>query len=263
MIIRTLPDHLQVCLQTDHAGLVGELASYFGAAPFSPVEPLSTVKLAADHHDDGWIEWEQEPCISPVTGQPFNFLNLPVESHIAIYRRAVQKALELHPYAALLVSLHGVGLYKKRYGFFPHLTFPPIPPESTALVNAFISEQEAIQAELRADLQPIEETLWTHYRWLQAWDMISVYICMKDPADGETYEIGVIPNSPHGPEHILTLSGVGSDTYTVRPWPFTQERIELDVPVRFVPSIRYPSDEAFRETFEASPTRRLPIILIK
>jgi hypothetical protein len=262
MIIRTGKERLRLVTQVDHAQLCTQLAEAWGGKHFAHPEPMGAVGLAARIHDQGWQDWDQQPRIDPATGRPYDFLTIPPDEHIAIYERCIRLAMEQHPYAGLLVSLHGVGLYQGRFGYMPALAAKEVDPAYVPLVDRFVAEQTTLQQELRADLQPEEQTLWTHYRWLQAWDALSVCVCLMDPSDGVTFPIGPVPHGPGGPDQPMVLQGAGEGIYTVSPWPFAMRRVDLEVPLRYVPNRAYESDADFLDEFDAAPTERLTVSLI-
>jgi hypothetical protein len=261
VIITHADGWLQVVLQTDHAALAGQFAAVWGAPPFRPADPFDPVVWAAEAHDDGWYEWEAAPRIQPETGLPFQFIYMPVADHIAIYERGVQLALDRHPYTGLLVSLHGAGLYRERYGFMPHLVFRKVDPADRPQVDRYLADQDRIQQRLLSRLNPDRTVLWTHYRWLQCWDLLSLYLCMKSPAEAGTYSLGRMPQYPGGPEVELLLSGDGGQAFVLDPWPFQVAELALEVPVRLVPDRPYSGDQEFRACFAAAAMRRQTVHL--
>jgi hypothetical protein len=262
MIIRTDSGRLRLVTQIDHAALAAQLADAWGGQRFAHPEPLAAIRLAALVHDHGWQEWDQEPRLNPATGRPYDFLTMPTDEHLAIYERCIRIAAEQHPYAGLLVSLHGVGLYKGRYGYMPTLEYKAVAPADQPAVERFVAAQETFQQQLIADLHPDETCLWTHYRWLQAWDALSVCLCLMDPADQGSFSPGPMPLKPGGPDEAIVLRGAGEGVYTVSPWPFAVRRLYLMVPVRYVPDRAYESEDDFLSEFDAAPTVPVSVSLI-
>lgn len=262
MIIRMEFGRLRITLQSDHGAVTGELARAWGGDRFCAPRPQGPVHQAAALHDDGWLDWEEQPRVMPDAGRPYDFLTLRPDEHVAIYERGIRLALEAHPYAGLLVSLHGTGLYRRRYGHMPHLVYKDVDPAFRAVTEAYVERQEALQQELLADLRPDPAALWTHYRWLQAWDLLSLFLSLSDPAEQPEMLLGVVPLSPGGPEVPLTVRGIGPGCYTVSPWPFARQHLEVVVPVRYVADRAYESDEAFQAAFAGAPTVSLTAALV-
>jgi hypothetical protein len=262
MIIRRERERLRIGLQPEHARLSGDFAQAWGGGLFHSVEPLAAVRLAADLHDEGWAYWERHPQIHPATGYPLSFTELDPPSHVDLYRRGINIALEAHPYAGLLVSLHGAGLHSKRYGFMDHLTFSAVEPEHEDVVQAYLGEQKELQQRLINELKPDQATLWTHYRWLQAWDLLSLMLYLADPADGESHLIGTLPHYPGGPESEHYLHGAGQGRFQLDPWPFEPDSLEVMLPVRYLPDRPYASNQDFQEAFQVSPTASVRLHLL-
>ena len=111
MIVRDQGESWQIVLQTDHADLAGALSEAWadrGARHESLV-------VAARRHDDGWAVWERSPLVDG-DGTPVAFLDVHVPAHLAFYRAGIAAITDEDPYAGLLVSMHGTGIYRQRYG---------------------------------------------------------------------------------------------------------------------------------------------------
>ena len=137
MIVRDAGDAWQVVLQTDHADLSGAFARAWSER--GPDHDALTI--AADRHDDGWAVWEQAPR-NDASGKPVNFLEVDVRSHLAFYRAGIAAVTEHDAEAGLLVSMHGAGIYRQRYGLDPALKLTRA-AERQAQVDDFVAEQEA------------------------------------------------------------------------------------------------------------------------
>jgi hypothetical protein len=180
MIVRDRGGDWQVVLQIDHADLSGALARAWadrGARHGS-------VEVAAKRHDDGWAVWERWPRLDAETGTPVNFLDVDVTSHLAFYRAGIAAITEQDPYAGLLVSMHGAGIYRQRYGRDLSLGLTRA-AEVQELVDAFVAEQEAAYDERIAAVGVSDDDRWRDYELLQLYDRLSLYFCMRDvEADG-------------------------------------------------------------------------------
>ena len=184
MIVRDLGDAWQVVLQTDHADLSAGLARAWRA----PL-PASLV-VAAERHDDGWAVWEQAPRVD-ADGKPVTFLEVDVRSHIAFYRAGIAAITEQDEDAGLLVSMHGAGIYRERYGLDPGLGLARA-AEAQDEVDAFVAEQEAKFAGEPGDRRG-------DYELLQLFDRLSLYFCMRE---GEAFELQGYELEPVAPWHI-------------------------------------------------------------
>ena len=184
MIVRDLGDAWQVVLQTDHADLSAALARAWR----TPIhEPLV---IAAERHDDGWAVWEQAPRLDP-DRKPVNFLEVDIRSHLAFYRAGIAAITEQDAGAGLLVSMHGAGIYRHRYGLDPGLGLARA-AEAQDEVDAFVAEQEAKFGGDPADRRD-------DYELLQLFDRLSLYFCMREgeEADFQGYRL-----EPVAPWHV-------------------------------------------------------------
>jgi Protein of unknown function (DUF3891) len=187
MIVRDLGDAWQVVMQTDHA----DLSAAFARAWAEPVSP--SLVIATERHDDGWAVWEQSPRVD-AGGKPVNFLEVDVRSHLAFYRAGIAAITEEDAGAGLLVSMHGAGIYRQRYGLDPGLGLARA-GELPAEVNAFVAEQEAKFGGAPGDHQ-------ADYELLQLFDRLSLYFCMRDVEGGEAAEVQGYSLGPVAPWHV-------------------------------------------------------------
>jgi hypothetical protein len=197
MIVRDAGDSWQVVLQTDHA----DLAAAFARGWADRGTRHDAVVIAAERHDDGWAVWEQAPRIDPVTGKPVNFLDVDVPAHLAFYRACIAAVSEQDAYAGLLVSMHGAGIYRQRYGTDPVLGLSRA-AEVQELVDAFVDEQESSHADWAAAAGVSDEERWADYHRLQLYDRFALYFCLRDVEAGEQGEILDYRFEPLGPWHV-------------------------------------------------------------
>jgi hypothetical protein len=225
MLHREEPDGLVVITQPAHAWITGQLARAWGNERMGAVEPWEEVCLAAEQHDLGWVAWEAAPTLHAGTGRPPTFMQMPRLTHLAIWSSAAAAMMLQSRYAALLVSMHGTGLYA---------AYDPTPDtaEERAAVVDFLAQQRAFQAALLADLRadPVYAAVATneHIRRNQhliaAWDRLSLALCMG------VRSRRVIDEVPTAAEPTsLTLTPLAGDTtrVVVAPWPFRTERVTL------------------------------------
>jgi Protein of unknown function (DUF3891) len=184
MIVRDLGDAWQVVLQTDHADLSAAFARAWGTLLPPPLV------VATERHDDGWAVWEQAPRLD-ADGKPINFLEVDIRSHLAFYRAGIAAITEQDEDAGLLVSMHGAGIYRQRYGLDPGLGLARA-AEAQDDIDAFVAEQEAKFGGVLGDRR-------RDYELLQLFDRLSLYFCMRegDEADLQGYRL-----EPIAPWHV-------------------------------------------------------------
>jgi hypothetical protein len=212
MIVRDRGDDWQVVLQIDHEDLSGALARAW--ADQGPAH--ASLATAAARHDDGWAVWERAPVVDE-SGKPVNFLDVDVSSHLAFYRACIAAVSEQDPYAGLLVSMHGAGIYQQRYGRDPSLGLSRA-AEAQELIDAFVAEQEEGFERRREQAGVSDGQRWRDYELLQLYDRLSLYFCLRDCENG-----GGEPVELQG----YTLELVAPWRVRMTPYPFG------DSPARF------------------------------
>lgn len=242
MIVRDAGDAWQVVLQTDHASLSGALAEAW--ADTGPRH--ASVVVAARRHDDGWAVWERSPLVNG-EGAPVNFLDVQVPAHLAFYRACIAAVTGEDAYAGLLVSMHGAGIYRQRYGEDPAMQLSHA-PAAAELVSAFVAEQEGGVPARLEQTGADDELRWADYRRLQAYDRLSLLFCLRDLAASGTFEVGAYAIEPRGPWRI-----------GVDPFPLTAAA-RLSLLRRLVPKRAW-TQEAFRAAFPAFPVERLELVV--
>lgn len=244
MLVRDTGDAWQLVLQTNHGELAGQFARAWSPRP----EPFRSLEVVARRHDDGWFLWERGPTLDP-DGRPANFLDVPVPLHLSFYRATIEAVCAEDAYAGLVLSLHGAGIYKYRYGLQGDLRMRYV-DDVAELAGAFVAEQEARADRLRAELGVEEDEAWRSYRLLQAWDRLSLYACLNDIDEGAP---GSIPSVPlDGDEATLELTPTGARRIAVDPYPFARAGETFDFERRTVPKRDWADDNDFREDFFAA-----------
>jgi hypothetical protein len=241
VIVRDVGDAWHVVLQTDHADLSSACARRW--AETGPRHP--SLVIAAERHDDGWAVWEQAPLIEAAMGRPLNFLDVQVPAHLAFYRAGIAAITDEDPYAGLLVSMHGAGIYRQRYGAQPELKLSRA-AEAMELVEAFVEEQESGYAARVAAIGVSDEERWADYRRLQVYDRFSLYFCLRD-VEREAEDIGG-----------YRLEPLGSGRVRMDPYPFDSDAERFSLLRRVLPKCPWALEE-FREVFFGTVPERLEI----
>jgi hypothetical protein len=263
MILRKYRGQFLVIRQTDHGRQCALFVRHWGSQAADRPAPYEPLLYAAAEHDNGWAEWEAHPTLDPSTGQPWQFVDLPAEQHLALYRRGIARSAAHDPYSGLLVSMHGVGLYNDRYGTWPRPVARPLNETQRALVAAYIADQEALQARLRqaAAADPryaacaTDQAIWRAYKLLQVWDRLSLQFCWRACTSGE---IAPAPLRADAPDETLICTGDGDLTLRISPYPFDRSPVDLPVAARLLPDRRYASTEDFLAAYDAAEPIELP-----
>src|SRR5437870_5603141 len=169
MIVRKQSnDGLLLIGQTDHSRFVGQLAAHWGNEHFAVPKPYVSMARAATFHDYGWLRYETSPQINPQSGEPYQFLQVPLgATQLEAYQWSLDWLAGIDEYAGLIINMHRTGLWRNRYETINHpggYNLRELTPE----VRQFINQNEAWQELERQRWDSAE--LQTNYRLMQVWD---------------------------------------------------------------------------------------------
>lgn len=260
-MILTRTDHgLLVVRQPEHGHQTGLFAGSWGNENIPPIEARrESILLASTHHDDGWSTWELHPTLDPDTEQPFQFHSLTPFEHIPLYRAGITRAAAIDPFAGILVSMHGVGLYNDRYGTF-RLVDQDLNTEERLLVAEFIQDMQVLQNGLAQTIDlntnghvSSDPEVHDAYLQLQVWDRLSLQFLYRLADDGV---ISPLPIG-NGTSVELHCRNAGAFQLLLQPYPF--EESEMCFPVRTItiPDRHYRTPEEFLETVRDTPERTI------
>jgi hypothetical protein len=285
MLVSGRDGRLLLIEQNEHGRVAGEICIHWGNERFARPARGDSLRVAAAMHDDGWREADGEPLFNEDHGRPLHFLEIEMFEHVPLYRRGMERVSQLDPYAGLLVSMHWTGLYRGRWGLQSGGVFRSAGTgEAAQLQDQTVTEQELEWLERKRDLMleeprsDFEIGLWHNYDLLQAFDLLSLYVCVANlaPVDGERAEtltdvlgaieqqpgprvIGAVPQRPGGARDDLVLTPTGEDVVAVEPYPFDQDELELTLSARGIPDRRYESPDAVRAALEQAE----PVTLVR
>lgn len=253
MVVRDGGNEWQVVLQTEHAELAGQFARAWSPRP----EPFKPLELVTRRHDDGWFVWERGPGLDP-EGRPANFLDVPVPVHLAFYKAAIVAVTEEDEYAGLILSMHGAGIYKHRYGYEEELAMRFV-DEAEQPAEQFVAEQEASYPKRLARLGIDDEEAWRGYKFLQVWDRLSLYACLNELDAPQPEAISPVPFD--GGETTLTLTPSGRSRVSVDPYPFATNPAEFTFERRLIPKRSWKDGAEFRRDFFATALTTATMIM--
>jgi hypothetical protein len=218
--------------QPAHAWVSGQLARAWGNDAFPAPSPREPFCLAAEQHDVGWADADLAPLLGD-DGRPLSFMEVPRLAHVAIWRGAAERLLAQSRYAALLVSLHGTSLYER----------VAVTPATESAIGSYLAEQRALQERLVDGLDPGEVD--RNRRLLLALDRLSLFLCY-----GSGSELEDVPGAAGAV--TLRLEPVGERRFTLAPWPFAPELVEVACEGRLLEG-SFGSEEELRTALEAAP----------
>ena len=210
-------------------------------------------------HDTGSANSEDYPFIHE-QGRPVSYWTVDADEHIELHRHGVRVAQTVHPYVALLISMHVVGIHRDRL----HIDTAPnrwhIPEAHTPKVNMFIAEQEALQAQLRVaaerqlgQLLPMDR-LMNDFKIFEFIDILSTQFSACGLGNRA---MNYMPDE-HGRSFTMTLERAGEWEFKVTPFPFAGTRFECPTVGRRVPKRTFAHHDDFRAAWYAAEPVLLP-----
>jgi hypothetical protein len=218
VILRADPRGTLLIGQPAHAWLSGQMA----AAWAWPFQPRDEVCLAALQHDIGMAGWDARPLLDPATGLPYGFSSMPRAMHVQLWSGASRLMVAQSGYAALLVSLHGTGLYERYVSAAERQAEP---------VRSYLEGEQRFQAAVIEALALDVAEVRRNAALVRCWDWLSLFCCTaagdagtfaEAPAESGQVELGVrwIEGDP--------------GRIAVTPWPFRLDRLALSVEARLL-----------------------------
>ena len=263
MIISENSEVYRLITQNDHGDLAGQFAAHWGNDKFCRLNPYQSMVLAAEAHDNGWWDWDIYPMVDE-QGAPIPFTRTPREFRSQFYGKGIDNVRSRDLYAGLIVSMHGVGLTKKRYG-----TMPTMVERQDEYSQRFVAEREPTHDEMLQTLRRSEQyasgsdekSIWLNYLMMQVFDRLSLFFCSNyditavsatgSHTAGKGYYGPSISPTPVkiGQECELKLRVSDRRTLVVEPYPFDESPLRISVRGKLIPRIVYKSQEEFRETY--------------
>lgn len=260
MMYRAIGDRLIAIPQPSHAWLSGQAMRAWGNAEFGNVTPFEDVCLGAEQHDIGWLPWEHAPTLKAETGRPHAFREMDIATHAALWTQGVETAAVLGRYPALLVSLHGSGLYR---GF----DLSAFDTAAVTVIRNFLARQDVVQRRLinRLAADPaytphVTPAATERNRLLvSAVDRLSIAICtgLADVAvRTDEVGLGIIRNVPGAGGAVdlrLTALDRACTKFSVSPWPFAVSAVTLFCEGILLPESRWSNETAMRQALHEAP----------
>jgi hypothetical protein len=272
MIVAEDDDRYRLVTQPDHSRQVGRIARHWGNDRVDAPEPRLPCVVAAEAHDNGWWEYDLQPHL--VDGKPAGILDPDSETWTEFYRRGPERVADMDPYAGVLVSMHGTGVKQQRYGWSESV------PDKSEAFGAFIDDQEQFQRDRMAEMADTERfgayataaerdglatiqagdahefgadppRIWTNYRLLQTWDMLSLYCCRSNSLSAS--RITGVPGGPDGETTTLSLEPTDERTVRIDPYPFDTAPLSVPVEGRLLDKPVATESNLFDAYYQADP----------
>lgn len=253
----------------DHAQLAGKFAERWGNDRFLAPEPREHVLRGVHRHDDGWILRDAAPQITrqgkpsaysvELVGKYSAFEEIDLQDYLAVRDRAVRLIAAEDPYAAVLISMHTYNLLTA------HADRSTIAPDQLPLLDRFLEDQKAFQAEMRAriaahpNLAPkykTEEAIYDHFRLLQACDYISLLTCVDFRHPADLLHPLPLRDSGYSPVRIMA---VAERHFVLDPYPFAEPSLTFSFPARHIKGKIFSSSADLQKAFNEAPVETLSV----
>lgn len=263
MILREQDGRLLVFRQTDHALLSGAFARGWGSVALPSLERRRSVLVAAARHDDGWAEWELAPRVR-ADGRPVDFIGIPVDEHVPLYRRGIDLVEDEDDYAGLVASLHGERLYTKPFhpGMDPRIDH--LQGGDAQLAQDYVAGERTRQGRLVAQVgeadgvaaEAVREQAEEAWRLLQVWDRLSLLVCMQDLATEPSQSLPSVRGSD-GQDIAIEARGSRDGALLLDPYPLASDPARFSIEASVLEATTWADDASFREDYRTAP--RVPV----
>jgi hypothetical protein len=249
VLLREEGDAVIAIGQASHAWISGQLARAWGNALFAAPDPYEEVCLAAEQHDVGMAEWDLRASLNPRTGLPYSFLEIPLQTHLALWTAAPAKLLTQSRYAALLVSMHGTALNERR-------DLGKLRPQERELVASFLEAQRDRESRVAAQLAVDASELARNQRLVWTWDSLSLAVCLR-------WTTLALHDVPDGRGHVeMTLTSLTAERFALEPWPFAGERVDVHCEGRLLDAT-FESEDDLHRALDVAPLVGLKFTLAR
>lgn len=244
MIRRPYQDGYLLITQPAHAWLSGQLAQHWGYDETSCPHPYQSVVIGTTMHDSAWLEKDNQPILN-ADNQPLNFIEPELDTVEGMYGRCVSNAMQIDPYAGVLVNRHVQTIYhsRKTHKRDPIERLQPLLDELKTQENDAIAQMKTHPLYQ----QYIDEPILNHnYRILRTCDLLSLFVCGAFPAR----TISDVPFR-YGQAFIdLHCELLDDNTLHVSPQLFDQAEITVYLQAKIIPQKHFQTQAEYATAFE-------------
>jgi hypothetical protein len=245
--------------QTSHSWISGQLARAWSNESFAGFNPFEPICYAAEQHDIGFLNWENDPTLNLETGLPYTFEQLPESLHLDIWRTGIYQLRPVCSYASLIVSLHFSGLCER---FHRRQNASP-----KGEASQFLREQSEYQKNTRETLSrdPLfekavaPEILSYHRDLIAVWDLFSLELCRGRLTE---FKLPGVPVSDGKRVDLLLRQSSGAEKiWEVNPWPFAPTSLTTMAEARVLDQ-RFTDQKQMREALRRADRTTIEFRLI-
>lgn len=238
-----------VITMAQHTAFADKLASQFGNTQFSPITDPS-IRYVIAHHDAGWLSIDDQVHINPETGFPYHLANTPFEFTSQTMRGSPDFNAKHSALAGLISSMHTAGLLNGRYGLAPPGILARFEGEKRKVAKTVLEDELARQEELKTELDVEESAVWTAYKQLQFFDMLSLYFHSK-PQGGRGEDSFPDVPTKDGKDVVVQITEQKDSLYALDPFPFATDTVSISFEGRWMGPVD--GDKNGRDVFQSLP----------
>jgi hypothetical protein len=232
MIVRDEGDSFLLITQPDHGALAAQIVAAMATEPALQTDGRELVLFATREHDNGWIEVDAEPTITPA-GRPCDFIEGPAPIKHTLWPRGITRAAATHPRAGALVAEHALTVYAYRRH----------EPEWRSFFLSIEALHQALLGDAGVSDGMALDRFRQEYRCVRLGDSFSLQFC----------------NGWHETQETLGYrAALRGTTLFIAPDPFNRMTVPLRIAGRRIPSRVYADDIDLRAAFAAAA----PVTLI-
>ena len=251
MMIQTAPPGKNRFISTmaEHLDLCHQFVLAFGNDEFERPEPYEEFAYTVKNHDRGWDSFDANPVLDEKSGLPCGLGSGPVPSVVNTSKLSPNFNEAKHAYCGLLSSMHSWGLYNERYGFSQFRVLDggksvPVPSGEEDTVKGLLDGELDRQVRLKKSLSINPQTskwieekyLFRNYKLLQFFDTLALYFNMRHYSEHAEETFTHVPKTVDL-EVEITIRPVGDNHYTVTPFPFKGDKLQVNCKGRYFEAV--------------------------
>jgi hypothetical protein len=168
--------------------------------------------------------------------------------HVELWGRAARLMVAQSGYAALLVSMHGTGLYERYVSEQERAAEP---------VRGYLAAEYAFQQRLRESLGADAADVARNAALLRCWDWLSLFLCTG--ADQQA-AFTAVPTDGEPADLDLRWSDNARTQAALAPWPFTDPALGLQVEAQLLDGT-YADQTSLDAALAVAPRELLTLVL--
>lgn len=224
------PDQWFLFTQREHARFAAKLARLWQIAGDDRMEPRQEILNAISSHDDGWVEWDDNPQVRD--GRPLAFDEMATADSLSIWRTSIERGRYFGPLEAFAIAYHFSRLLRAHDHWKQDAN-------DRRLAACFLDWTEGLQEACAIEWTNLasENTVAQCLQaaeFVRLFDALSIWILSAERTEP------VILETPAGIP--LTFTPQSPRLIVVAPWPYELGQLCVSAIGRSVPICNYTSE---------------------